>query len=457
MITIKNISATIATVAILTVGVQANSAEQLEGTWKSVGYGQIMDFKNGNAQIYHVTDISCSKGEAYPSEITSHMINRIDATEAGKISFYQGGGITRYDFTKLPALPAKCDEGLNTDPEYNFDVFWHAFNDQYAFFELHGVDWDAAYKKYRPQVTKDTTPKELFDILIELQTILKDGHVSLHSPDIENENVDTDLLGTISMLIRKEPGDIPYVYTPEGKKKIKDIINTRYLKNSKKFALIEGEVVWGWAAKGIGYISVDDMYGFVPDPETASGIERRDAVDRLMDQILTDFEGAKGIIVDTRWNGGGYDEISLTIAGHFTDKSLIAFTKKARLGDSFTPKQQVFIPTHARKKFTGPIAFLRGSDSFSATEIFSMAMQAIPNVTSIGESTGGGLSDILGFAMPNGWGIGMSNEVYTAIDGKVYEHLGIPVDITVPEQEGDTLESYLARGMDTAIELINKQ
>ncbi|MBL4639904.1 MAG: S41 family peptidase [Kordiimonadaceae bacterium] len=455
MIKIRNASTALAVLtAVFTTVASASPLDNLEGVWRSVGYGNIIEIKRDVSQMYHVTDISCSKGQSFSAETASNIINRVDRSEAGKMSYYRDDAYTRYEYTQLPALPTKCLDGLNDDPQYNFEVFWHAYDDHFAFFELRGVDWEAAYKIHRPKVTAETTQKELFDIFSAMLAPLKDGHVNLYNSEQE---FNAGELGTLSHLVKLPEGNkhIPHVYTEDAISIIKDYIGDYYLKDSEKRAIGKGMFTWGWAAKGVGYISIDEMEGFVP--ETATGIERRDTVDEVMDRILTDLENADGIIVDVRWNGGGFDENGLTIAGHLTDQSLLAFVKKAKLGSGYTSMQQAFIPTHARKKYTGPVVLLQARDTFSAAETFSLAMQTLPNVTSIGENTGGSLSDVLGSYLPNGWGITISNEVYLDINGNSYERMGVPADITIPKAKGDTLETYLARGMDTAIEFLKKQ
>lgn len=455
MITIKQISVAAILAAAFNTGVQATPVSQLEGIWKAVGYGRIEVFKDGAMEMYHTTDISCTKGETIPREQADHLINRIDISEAGKLSHYFTSGYTRYDYTALPALPENCVDKPNLDPEYNFDVFWHAYNDNYAFFDLHGVDWGAVYKKYRPQITKNTSGDDLFEAFSAMLAPLNDGHVNVDTDTDQGFNAGE--LGTMSKLIRKpvENRHIEDVDAPEAVSMIKGIIAKEYLKGTQKSAMNRDIFTWGWAAKDIGYISIDAMSGLVSDEFT--GVQRMGAVDRTMDQILTDLKGAKALIVDARWNGGGRDENGLAVAAHLTDRNLIATTKKTWLGDHYSDIQQVFIPTHVNERFTGPIAYLQSRDSFSATEIFSMAMQAIPNVTSFGENTGGALSDVLGFPLPNGWSATISNEAYLAIDGKSYESIGIPADVSIPVKEDDTLESYLVRVTDAAIEFLNKQ
>jgi C-terminal processing protease CtpA/Prc len=58
-----------------------------------------------------------------------------------------------------------------------------------------------------------------------------------------------------------------------------------------------------------------------------------------------------------------------------------------------------------------------------------MAMKACPKLTTLGETTLGILSDNLYKRLPNGWEISLSNEVYEAPNGRVYEAIGIAPDV----------------------------
>jgi C-terminal processing protease CtpA/Prc len=52
-------------------------------------------------------------------------------------------------------------------------------------------------------------------------------------------------------------------------------------------------------------------------------------------------------------------------------------------------------------------------------------------VRSIGTPTAGMLSDNLNKVLPNGWTYSLSNEIYTAADGEVYEGRGIAPQVTL--------------------------
>ena len=151
-----------------------------------------------------------------------------------------------------------------------------------------------------------------------------------------------------------------------------------------------------------------------------------------MDQVVAEFADAETVILDVRFNGGGYDATALTLAGRFADQERLALTKHARNGDSFTPLREFYVQPLGDQQYTGNVIVLTSPLTASAAEIFVMALQALPNVTVIGEPTSGGTSDILGRQLPNGWQFGLSNEVYYASDGQVYEGLGLQPDVVVP-------------------------
>ena len=65
----------------------------------------------------------------------------------------------------------------------------------------------------------------------------------------------------------------------------------------------------------------------------------------------------------------------------------------------------------------------------SAAEILTMALRELSQVTVMGEATSGGLSDILSFKFPNGWGLGLSHQTYRTMDGDLFEAVGIPPDV----------------------------
>lgn len=427
----------------------------LEGIWKSKGYGLVIQFSRDGVDFYDTSEISCSFREHQSLDQFLKENNRIDQSEPDSLSFFSEGGITRYGFQRLSGLPARCldtkSDAEKSNPAANFGVFWQIFKENYAFFDKHGIDWNTVRKRYRPTITDNTSAEELYRTLVEIIGLLNDPHVSLYGEGLPK--IPPKLPKTLVNLLENDALRTAGPNRKEFVTRTKATIADHYLGDSRKEA-IKARFTWGWVTEDIGYFSIDSMSGY-SEKENKSLREYLRAVDATMDRVIRDLKTAKGLIVDARWNTGGYDATALHIAGHFTDKQLLAFTKKAKHGPGFAPIQQVYIPSHALEVFSGPIVFLSSRDTVSAAEIFSMAMMAIPNVTSMGESTAGFLSDANAFHLPNGWKIRLSNEVYTAVDGGKYEVDGIPVDVSMPPRDGELLESYIQRVLDQAINHLN--
>ena len=68
------------------------------------------------------------------------------------------------------------------DPINNFEYLWNTANEKYSFFEYKGIDWNAVYNEYRPQIYPDMKQGELFYVLADMMNQLQDGHVNLTAP-----------------------------------------------------------------------------------------------------------------------------------------------------------------------------------------------------------------------------------------------------------------------------------
>jgi carboxyl-terminal processing protease len=110
-----------------------------------------------------------------------------------------------------------------------------------------------------------------------------------------------------------------------------------------------------------------------------STTEVRDAIRDLQ------TKGAKGIVLDMRYNSGGLLEEGVSVSDLFLDRGDVVVETKGRL-----PNQNFrFAASHA-DEFTGlPIAMLVGPSSASATEIVAGALQDHDRALLIGQTTYG--------------------------------------------------------------------
>ncbi|HEX2908687.1 MAG TPA: S41 family peptidase [Phototrophicaceae bacterium] len=430
---------------LLLVGIMPAAAQETS-FWHTEGYGLVIAQTGDQVALYEITEVSCVpiyEGDLAQMGVTATISDgRLIVIDDGTLH------IEAEPLTELPAACANGGPAPTDDPEVNFEIFWHTFNEQYAFFELYGVDWQATYDQYRPQVTNETTPEALFAIFEQMLTPLKDGHISLVS--------DFDYFS---------PGSLPAWANNSEETMIQvllaafSVISQDYLGEDQAFMdaiitqtengpQVNQRLFYGSINERVGYINLLGMEGYATGEQS-----ELEAAAALIDEALAALAGKEAIVIDVRFNGGGYDSVALTFASRFADQERLSHTKQARNGDRLTPTRDFYIQPDGPQPFTKPVIVLTSGMTASAAEIFVMAMRTLPNVTVIGEPTSGGHSDILGRKLPNGWQFGLSNEVYTLADGQVYEGVGIPPTLEIPldaaayDQHHDTM-------LDTALQTL---
>lgn len=271
-----------------------------------------------------------------------------------------------------------------------FNEFAQLFRDHYAFFDLRKVNWEAQVSKYQSKIMPQTSQDELFQVFCDMIDPLEDGHTSLSGNGK-----------------RFNSGSRPSWF-----KNISDfrkVIQSKYLNGNSKFTG-NGKIEYGQISSSIGYIAIREMDGYSPD---------------VIDAVLEEFRTMSKIIIDVRFNGGGEDNISLGLASRFTDSKRLAYSKETFYKGTYKDQLKLFIEPVGQRP-NAKIIVLAGPGSASATEMFVMAMKAIPGVTVVGENTAGIHSDILSLTLSNGWRLNLSHQKYTMPDGKVYEAIGVP-------------------------------
>lgn len=428
----------------------SDAVASMEGTWQSVGYGRIVTVENGKYLLAETTSISCIP-------IMDGDISEFgEALQLKNDTLSLEDGINTYYFTRMQETPPLCTVGSvehisaekrADDPEYNFEVLWETFKDHYAYFELREVDPEAMYATYRPQVTTNTTPAELYFIMSQMLEEFNDGHIGLDAPDEVMDEAETmwDQLQTENNN-RQETSETPKKrlrgYQVAKEVALQYIPQGTYIKN--------GHLRWGSLEGNIGYLQVNQMLG-VADVPLSDNLSYRDfmmgyfdlieeegidtpeevaGLNNSLDIIMKDLENSNALIIDLRFNGGGKDEVGMAILDRLNDTERDAFTKKGKLGNDFTPIN--YVKQGATKDaYTKPVYLLIAVESASATEIMTLSSLSIPHITRIGSRTEGLFSDILDRVLPNGWEFGLSSEVYLDNNGTNYEGVGIPPDVEV--------------------------
>lgn len=280
------------------------------------------------------------------------------------------------------------------DPLTNFDYLWGEVDKKYSYFELKNIDWDEVKNTYRSMLTANSTEEELFDVLANMLNELRDDHTNLISPfNVSRYNV--VLTGPENYRQRT----IAEFYIP-------DI----WLTGAFEHGFLEN--------KEIGYIRYGSFLS--------------EFSDEALDLILNRYQSTKGLILDLRANGGGNIFNIPKILGRFTDTKTLSGYSITRNGpnhNDFSNKENFFITPYSGVKYLKPVIVLIDRGSYSATTFFALATKAFPNITLLGDTTGGGGGLPNGGQLPNGWTYRFSISQLFDLNGNNYAEDGVPADI----------------------------
>lgn len=297
------------------------------------------------------------------------------------------------------------------DPAGNFEYMWKTLDEKYSFFTFKHINWDSIHQVYSAKVHADMTTRELYDLLADLLFELRDGHVNLFTPFDFSRNWTWYL---------EHPQNFNYTN-----------IERNYLGDDYEFT-------------GPFRNQFLDSVGYVYYSSFSSGFS-----DSQLDYVLRKFKDTKGIIFDVRNNGGGNSEYVGRIVSRFLDKTRVLGYERFKTGpghDDFSdyyPREQ---EPGGDEQYLKPVIVLTNRSCFSATNDFVMKLSALPNVTLLGDTTGGGGGIPYFSELPNGWKFRFSTTQTFDVD-KFNVEYGIPPDVRVDLVKFDELS-----GKDTLIE-----
>jgi carboxyl-terminal processing protease len=408
----------------------AGDTDAFDGNWRSVGYGYLLQVENGAVRLNQVS----KKGMLFTTELQIHNGYLYDDQEQvyGRLSL-DGDTCTvtvdskPYRFERIEDAQLPDQLSATRDPVINFEVFWHTFEENCSLFGLTGVDWKAAYYHYRPRVNADTAGETLFDIFAGMIAPLTDGHTLIYNPDSGQSAT-------------SGPSAAP-MWT-EDTDSFFNTIST-YMDDGLLNVLANGLIQYGTIGNTVGYLSIKGFEMNTDESMTSA------AQEFYIDEALEALKEMPALIIDTRFNRGGDDQLALALASRLTNKRRIAFSKQVRIGDydQFNEPTPYYFEPKGNTYIDKPVALLISDATASAAEVFAMAVDQLENVILIGEQTHGHFSDMLVRSLPNGWTFTLSNERYFSWEEINYEQLGITPDIEIT---GDA--DMLAGGQDNILE-----
>jgi hypothetical protein len=319
-----------------------------------------------------------------------------------------------YGIVLLSILLSGCEKGteFNSSPRENFEALWKIMDENYCFFEYKNVDWDEVHDRYSVQISDTMSQYSLFDKLAEMLAELKDGHTNLISSfdmsrywawyEAYPRNFYTELQDNYIGTTYKIAGGMKY---------------TRLANDSV------GYVYYGSFNNGVGENNLDYMFTY--------------------------FKNCKGLIFDVRDNGGGAMSYSDRIASRFlTEKILTGYSqyKNGNGHNDFTDPNPLYLSPSDRIRWLKPVIVLTNRRSYSATNDFVNVMRLLPQVTIMGDRTGGGSGLPFSSEIPIGWSIRFSACPILDVNMQ-HTEFGIDPDVKVSLTSED-----IAKGKDTIID-----
>ena len=317
----------------------------------------------------------------------------------------------------LPPLATSCiDEDEKPDtPQGNFEALWQIIDEHYCFFDYKQIDWADIHNIYKVRASDNISREQLFEVLTDMLSQLKDGHVNLYTA-FDNGRY--------------------WSWHEDFPANFSDSLQRRYLGTDYRIA------------GGLRYKILDDNIGYVYYGSFASAIGEGN-----LDEVIQHLMFCQGMILDIRSNGGGNLTNAEMLAARFcNEKTLVGYMqhKTGRGHNDFSAEEPQYIEPSSNLRWQKPVVLLTNRGVFSAANEFTKFMKCFPQVTVVGDQTGGGSGLPFTATLPNGWTVRFS--ACPSYDRNHQQtEFGIAPDHNVALTNADFL-----RGKDTIIEFARK-
>ena len=304
------------------------------------------------------------------------------------------------------------DKELSDNAVNNFTQLSEIIKDKYSYLALKNINWDSIVSANRKKIYSGMNVINEFKIYDSMLFELKDGHVNLYSGFDKSRNWNW-YLGS--------PSNFNW-----------DIIERNYLGDNY---FISG---------GLKHTILEsNKYGYVYYGSFSSSVSYIEFVKAYFESVKV-----KGIIIDVRNNGGGYLKYATDFTNAFTDKKRLGYKEFYKTGknkNDFSEAVNHYIKPEG-KTWNKPIVVITNRKCFSSTSFFVTMMKELPNVTILGDDTGGGAGLPVDYTLPNGWYLRYSTTRATNADEEDFE-LGVK-----PDEYLDLRELDVIKGRDNLIE-----
>jgi len=288
----------------------------------------------------------------------------------------------------------------------DFETVWNRVNNVYPFLDFKKINWDSIHIVYRSRA-EAARGDEFYLVLRDLLAELKDGHVYYKTPG----------------------GSEVYPFYPQRHFKDRHayspFVVRRYF--DKELKLTQSESAeYQILPENIGYVFLADFH-------------ENYLINEFPD-IMEYLRNTKGLIIDIRQKRGGTPQNVEAVVSHFINSPL-DWPLFHSLDILIDPNP--FQPYGTT--YTNSVVVLINGSTFSAGEFTTEMLKQLPNVTAVGDTTGGGggaspnySPETVGeFKLPSGKWISIPSGYIERFDGLTWEWIGIAPDIRVEQTEAD--------------------
>jgi len=323
----------------------------------------------------------------------------------------------------LVVLLTACQQGESSyddTPQGNLDALWTLIDQRYCFLsykeEQLGFKWADLQAKYRAKLNPKMSRVQLFEVLCQMLSELKDGHV----------NISTSL-------------DLGRNWS--WKEEYPDNLNTEL---RQQYLGTDYHI-----GSGLKYTILPDNIAYVVYESFSSAIGEGNLSD-----MLTYLRLCKGMILDIRGNGGGELTNVERLSQRFTNEKVLVGYMCHKTGtghDDFSEPRAEYITPSFDVRWQKPVVLLVNRSCYSAANTFVRNMKEMPQVVVMGDKTGGGSGLPFSSELPIGWSVRFSAS--PSFDAQM-QHIEFGIE---PDISAQLDEALAAQGKDSMIEKAREQ
>jgi carboxyl-terminal processing protease len=300
-----------------------------------------------------------------------------------------------------PAAPPPPDDTLRRN-RAAIDALRRAIDQDYAYRDLRGVDWDARFRDGSPRLERAASPEAFAAAAAALLSPAKDLHVWLQAGD-------------------KTVGSYQRRVTPNFNPRVLPTL----VPNLKQHGTT---TLTGRFDDGVVYVAIGTW-------------EKREpaTMDAAFDAIKAAAEAkAPAVIVDVRPNAGGDEVLAREVAGCFVTEPKVYSKDTVRAaGKTSEVFDRVVKPSPGRPAYRGRVVVLMGRANMSSCESFLLMMKQAPYCTLVGEPSYGSSGNPRPHDLGNGVTVFLSSWTDLKPDGTPLEGKGVQPDVPVNTKPGD--------------------